>query len=85
MDPVDDIPPQEGEQPHEDALTRAERMVRDGEERIARVRLRIDAHGKAGHWDAAARAKDTLLTLEATLQLMREHLRMERKVRGLDP
>jgi carboxylesterase type B len=85
MDPIDGIPPQESEEPREKALTRAERLVRKVEERIARIRLRAEAHEKSGQWDASETARYTLLTLETTLHLMRDHLRVERKVRDLDP
>jgi hypothetical protein len=85
MDPVDGLPPQKGKEPREDTLSRAERWVWEGEERVARFRLRADAYEEAGHWDAAKTTRDTLLTLEATLQLMRDNLRLVRKLRGLDP
>jgi hypothetical protein len=81
MDRGDD-PPQE---PREDTLSRAERWVWEGEERVARLRLRAEAYEEAGHWAAAATAWSTLSTLETTLRLMRDHLGMMRQRRGLDP
>jgi L-arabinose isomerase len=85
MDPVDDLPPQEGDEPRDDPLFQAEQLVRKAEERVSLFQLRINAYEAAKDWNAAAAAKDTLLSLEATLELMRNYLRLVRKMRGLDP
>ena len=70
----------------EDPLTQAERHVRDGERRVASIAGVADKLGEAPkHGLEAARAKKVLSTLQRSLELAREHLRMERQERGLEP
>ncbi|MBL6454571.1 hypothetical protein JMJ55_04490 [Belnapia sp. T6] len=68
--------------PPEDALALADRHVREGEERVTRQLAIIDEMDRDNHPEAAAIARVVLATLQTTLDLMREHLRMECKARG---
>ena len=70
--------------PPEDVLAMAERHVREGEQRVARQVALIEEMDRDNQPDAAVRARVVLETLQVTLALMREHLRVERKARGLD-
>ena len=69
--------------PPEDALARAERHVREGEERVARQLAIVEEMDRDDHPEAAAMAREVLATLRSTLDLMRGHLRTEREARGL--
>ena len=69
--------------PPEDALTTAERHVREGKARVARQLAIIEEMDRDNRPAAAATAREVLTTLRATLDLMRGHLRMEREARGL--
>lgn len=59
-------------------LARAERHVREGEERAAHQRAIIDKLERDGHRDAARKVRKLLSALEKSLRLAREHLRRER-------
>ena len=67
----------------EDALTQAERHVREAEGRVAHLRAIIEELDRDGHPEAAARARAVLATLRRSLELARERLRLEREARGL--
>ena len=67
----------------EDVLAMAERHVPEGEERVARQIVIIEEMDRDNHLQAVATARVVLGTLRTTLDLMREHLRMEREARGL--
>ncbi|MBV8096558.1 MAG: hypothetical protein JO110_25615 [Acetobacteraceae bacterium] len=69
----------------EDALARAERHVREAERHVARLAEIVDEMDRDHHPHAAAMARTLLATLQESLQLMREHLRLERQTRGLEP
>ena len=71
--------------PPEDPLAMAERHVREGEVRVARQLVIIEEMDRDNHPEAAAMGRVVLVTLQATLDLMRGHLRMEREARGLGP
>jgi hypothetical protein len=69
--------------PPEKTLARAERHVREGEERVARQLAIIEEMDRDNHPKAAAMAREVLVTLQTILDLMRgHHLRMERETRG---
>ncbi|MBL6459469.1 hypothetical protein JMJ55_29595 [Belnapia sp. T6] len=68
--------------PPEDALAMAERHVREGEGRVARQIAIVEQMNGDNRPEAAAAARTLLVTLETTLDLMREHLRIEREARG---
>lgn len=69
----------------EDTLARAERRVREGEERVARQIATVEEMDRDNHPRAAAQARKVLATLERALELARDHLRMERERRGPEP
>jgi hypothetical protein len=71
--------------PPEDPLAMAERHVREGEVRVARQLVIIEEMDRDNHPEAAAMGRVVLVTLQATLDLMRRHLRTEREARGLGP
>ena len=64
------------EQP-EDTIAMAERHIREGEARIARQIAVIEEMDRDNHPEAAARGRQVLVTLQRTLDLAREHLRIE--------
>ncbi|WP_207540697.1 hypothetical protein [Sabulicella rubraurantiaca] len=70
---------------NEDSLAQAERHVREGEERVTRQRAIVEELERDNHPEAAALGRATLETFLATLEQMREHLRLERKRYGLEP
>jgi hypothetical protein len=61
----------------EDAA-RAERHVREGEARVARQIVLIEKLKRDGHPRAAEEASMLLVTLQTSLELFRDHLRIER-------
>jgi hypothetical protein len=66
----------------EDLLAMAERHVREGEARLARLRAAVAASERAGHPEAAAKGGELLAAVERSLELMRGHLRLERALHG---
>ena len=70
----------------EDALAQAERHVREGEARIARLTRLINDLDGDRQPDAAARARagELLATMQESLKLARRRLRMQRKERDLE-
>ena len=68
--------------PPEDSLAMAERHVREGEERVARQIAIVEEMDRDNHPQAAAMARVVLATLQATLALMRGHLREARGLGG---
>ena len=66
-------------------LARAERHVREGEERAAHRRIIVNKLERDGYRDAARKVRKLLSALEKSLRLAREHLRRERETarRGL--
>jgi hypothetical protein len=69
----------------EDALVRAERHVRQAEEHVAHQAAILEELVRNGHQRAVPRAREVLATLQRSLELAREHLRLEREARGLGP
>ncbi|HYG88087.1 MAG TPA: hypothetical protein VD978_17705 [Azospirillum sp.] len=69
--------------PREDPLTQAERHVREGAARVDRQSAIYDKLVRDGHETEAAQAKAILNTLKDTLDLAREHLRIEREQQGV--
>lgn len=71
----------------EDALARAARHVAEGEARVARQAAIVAEMERDNHLQAAAQARQVLATPQETLtlELWREHLRLERAARGLEP
>ncbi|MDO9712490.1 hypothetical protein [Paracraurococcus lichenis] len=67
----------------ENALTQAERHVREGEKRVARQISIIEELDRDNHPEAAARARAMLETLRETLELARAHVQRARETRGL--
>ncbi|MBL6457378.1 hypothetical protein JMJ55_18750 [Belnapia sp. T6] len=67
------------------SLTPPERHIRDGEESIARLIAIAEAMERDNHPYAADRARRVLATLQSSLDLAREYLRLEREERGLEP
>lgn len=63
-------------EPEEDPLAQAERHVREGEERVARQAALLKQH-------YTPTGEKLLNELEKTLELAREHLRIEREARGI--
>lgn len=63
----------------EDPLSMAARHVMEGEERIARHKIRIEKMTRDGHEQAAAEGQRLLETMQETLKLSREHLHFEQK------
>jgi hypothetical protein len=68
--------------PPEDALARAERHVREAERHVAHLAAIVDELDRHNHPEAAERAKKVLATLRRSLELSRDHLRLERLGRG---
>ena len=61
-------------------LEMAERHVREGEQRIAEMRARLDQLEAHGYANAADLARDLLKTLVQTQRLAEDHLAMERRL-----
>ena len=59
-------------------LDQAERHIRDGEDRVARLAMLLDALGGRGHHKAAEEARRTLMSLRCSLELARDHLQIGR-------
>jgi hypothetical protein len=66
----------------EDSLAKADRHVREAEEHVAHQLAIIERLERDQHADAAAMAREVLVTLRRSLALAREHARMERKMRA---
>ena len=66
----------------ETALERAERHIRECQERIARQNTLLARLENAGYVQEAARAKELLALLEERLQLTREHLALVLRFAG---
>jgi hypothetical protein len=62
----------------EPPLSRAERRVREGEERVARQSTVAEKLSETGHGWAAETARIMLATLETSLELARDRLRAVR-------
>ncbi|CAA9239459.1 MAG: hypothetical protein AVDCRST_MAG04-1528 [uncultured Acetobacteraceae bacterium] len=62
----------------EHPLSRAERRVREGEERVARQAATAEKLGETGHEWAAEAARVVLATSEQDLELARDRLRAVR-------
>jgi hypothetical protein len=69
----------------EDHLAQAERHVREGEKHVAHLLAIIEQLEADGHPRAAERARTILATLRRSLELARNHLRIEREARGIGP
>ena len=69
----------------EDVLAMAERHVRQFEATVARQAVLAAELEAGGHSVEAERAKAVLVTFVTSLDLAREHLRIERQARGLEP
>lgn len=67
------------------SLTQSERHVREGEKSVARLIAIAEAMERDNHPYAADRARRVLATLQSSLELARELLRLEREERGLKP
>lgn len=65
--------------PAESALAQAERHVREGEERVAHQKTILTELIRDKQDVAAEKARTVLMTLETTLELAREHLRLEQE------
>ena len=68
----------------EDPLAQAERHVREAEERIARQQEIIAELDRDGHERTAAQARQLLTAFEQTLDLAHDHVRRQRRERGLE-
>ena len=68
----------------EDPLAQAERHVREAEERIGRQLEIIAELDRDGHDRMAAKARHLLAIFQQTLGLAHDHLRRERRERGLE-
>jgi hypothetical protein len=66
-------------QQNEDPIAQSERHIREGTERVARHKARIEKMERDGHSQAAIEARKVPATMERTLELAHEHLRIERK------
>ena len=62
----------------EPPLSRAERRVREGEERVARQAALVETLSETGHGWAAETARIMLATFETSLELARDRLRAVR-------
>ncbi|MBX6745165.1 MAG: hypothetical protein IRY87_24285 [Acetobacteraceae bacterium] len=69
----------------EDALAQAERHVREAEGHIAHQLRIIEELDRDDHPRAAAMAREVLRTLQRSLELAREHLRLEQEARDHGP
>ncbi|MBL6081669.1 hypothetical protein JMJ56_27140 [Belnapia sp. T18] len=65
-------------EPPEDPIATAERHVGIGEALVARQLAVIDELDRDNHLEAAARGRKLLVALQRSLDLAREHLRVER-------
>lgn len=63
-------------------LDQAERHIRDGEDRIARLATLLEELGGHGHHKAAEEAKRTLMSLRCSLEIARDHLQIGRARQG---
>ncbi|RKK01161.1 hypothetical protein EBE87_04955 [Pseudoroseomonas wenyumeiae] len=63
-------------------LDQAERHIREGEDRVARLATLLDELGGRGHHKAAEEAKRTLMSLRCSLELARDHLQIGRATPG---
>lgn len=68
-----------------DRLAQAERHVREGEKHVAHLLVILGQLEADGHPAAAERARTVLATLRRSLELARDHLRVEREARGTGP
>jgi len=71
--------------PPEDRLTQAERHVREGEGRVAHLVAILAELEADNHPLAADQARQVLATIRRSLELARDHLRIEREARGIGP
>jgi hypothetical protein len=70
---------------HEITLAKAKRHVVEGEQRVTRQRAIIVEMDRDDHPNAAIVARELLGTLDTSLDLMREHLKIGRdQVKGKD-
>jgi hypothetical protein len=67
------------------AFGRAERRIRDAERNLAHQMAILDELVRDGHERAAEVARGMLATLERSLELTHEHLRLEHPARGIGP
>ncbi|MBV9198564.1 MAG: hypothetical protein JO320_04565 [Alphaproteobacteria bacterium] len=65
-------------------MPRAERHVREAEERIARQHEIIAELDRDGHQRMAAKARQLLAAFQQTLDLAHHHVRRERREKGLE-
>lgn len=63
-------------------LDQAERHIREGEDRVARLAIILDELGRQSHHKAAEEAKRTLISLRCSLELARDHLQIGRARQG---
>jgi hypothetical protein len=63
-------------------LDQAERHIREGEDRVARLAALLEELGGHGHQKAAEDAKRTLMSLRCSLELARDHLQIGRAGQG---
>lgn len=69
----------------ESKFVQAERHVREGAERVKRQAALAEQLERDGHRKAAEAAWGPLSALEESLQIAREHLRIQREEAGLKP
>ena len=69
---------------YEDALAQSERHVQEGEACVNRQRQLARELERDGNTAEVAEARSILAMFEHTLVLMRDHLSIERRERGLD-
>ncbi|MBX6745169.1 MAG: hypothetical protein IRY87_24305 [Acetobacteraceae bacterium] len=69
----------------EDHLAQVERHAREGERHVAHLHDIIGQLEADGHPRAADRARTVLATIRRSLELARDHLRVERAARGIEP
>ena len=62
-------------------LTQAEQYVREGTERLARAKARIEELRQHGHTQAADQAQESLALLQHTLAMAQAHLRHAQRER----
>lgn len=63
-------------------LEQAERHIREGEDRVARLAALLEELGRHGQHKAAEEAKRTLISLRCSLELARDHLQIGRARQG---
>ncbi len=66
----------------EDPIAQAQRHVREAEAHIARQSKLIEELERDGHTRMAEQARTVLNTIRHTLELARQHLRLEQKHHG---